>query len=307
MVPFTLQKGLFLLLAVSCALPFVSSGVALAAGILFSLLCGNPWPRQSSLWSKKLLQLSVAGLGFGLSLGEVWTVGKESLPLTLAGITLTLMLGKLLLKVFRAGANTGTLIAFGTAICGGSAIAAMAPIIKAKDDETAVALATVFVLNAVALLLFPPLGQIFDLSQQQFGQWAALAIHDTSSVVGATAAYGSEALAVGTVVKLTRALWIVPFALVFALLRKSQERAKIPPFIIAFVAAAFLHTLFPHLTTLWEALTGVARQALTLTLFLIGAGLSRPLLQRVGFAPLALGVSLWLVMGSLSLVAVRLG
>ena len=307
MVPFTVQKGLFLLLLGSCALPYLPPAAALAAGVLFSLLFGNPWPLQSSLWSKRLLQLSVAGLGFGLSLGEVWTVGKASLPLTLAGITLTLLLGKLLQKVFRAEANTGTLIAFGTAICGGSAIAAMAPVIKAKDDETAVALAVVFVLNAVALLLFPPLGHLLDLSQQQFGEWAALAIHDTSSVVGATAAFGSEALAVGTVVKLTRALWIVPFALAFALLHKSQERAKIPLFILAFVAAALLHSLFPHLNPLWGALAGIARQALTVTLFLIGAGLSRPLLRRVGFAPLALGVSLWLLAGTLSLTAVRLG
>ncbi len=307
MIPFTAQKGLFLLLLGSCALPSLPPAAALTAGILFSLLLGNPWPPQSSLWSKKLLQLSVAGLGFGLSLSEVWTVGKASVPLTLAGITLTLLMGKLLQKVFRAEANTGTLIAFGTAICGGSAIAAMAPVIKAEDDETAVALATVFILNAVALLLFPSLGHLLDLSQQQFGEWAALAIHDTSSVVGATAAYGSEALAVGTVVKLTRALWIVPFALVFALMYQSQERAKIPPFILAFIAAVFLHSLLPHLDPLWAVLAAIARQALTVTLFLIGAGLSRPLLRRVGVAPLVLGVSLWLLAGTLSLAAVRLG
>ena len=220
------------------------------------------------------------GLGFGLGIGEVWTVGKDSVVYTLIGITCTLALGALLRKVFPTGQKTASLIAFGTAICGGSAIAAMAPVLNSEDDETAVALATVFSLNAVALLLFPFIGHLLHLSQVQFGEWAALAIHDTSSVVGAAAAYGPQALAVGTTVKLTRAMWIAPVALGAALCLKSDKRAKIPLFIIGFVAAAVIHTLLPQLAALWSVLSGIAKQGLVVTLFLIGAGLSKSLLKK---------------------------
>jgi uncharacterized integral membrane protein (TIGR00698 family) len=271
------------------------------------MFLGNPWPGESSVWSKKLLQVSVVGLGFGLGIGEIWTVGKDSVVYTMIGITLTLALGKLLRKVFPSSQKTAALIAFGTAICGGSAIAAMAPVLKSEDDETAIALATVFTLNAVALLLFPMLGHLFDLSQYQFGEWAALAIHDTSSVVGAAAAYGPEALAVGTTVKLTRAMWIAPVALGTAVLLKSDKRAKLPPFIIGFVAAALIHTLIPQFAATYAMLAAVAKQCLVVTLFLIGAGLSKSLLKKVGFSPMALGVTLWFLVGSLTLGAILLG
>jgi uncharacterized membrane protein YadS len=183
----------------------------------------------------------------------------------------------------------------------------MAPVLKSEDDETAVALATVFTLNSVALLLFPFLGHLFDLSQYQFGVWAALAIHDTSSVVGAAAAYGAEALAVGTTVKLTRAMWIAPVALGAALLLKSDRRAKVPLFIIGFVAAAVIRSFLPQFSSLWNVLAAIAKQGLVITLFLIGAGLSRSLLKKVGFYPLALGTTLWFLVGSLSLTAILLG
>jgi uncharacterized integral membrane protein (TIGR00698 family) len=301
------KRILFLTLLGLCVFPFVTTTEALAAGILFSLFLGNPWPVESSVWSKKLLQVSVVGLGFGLGIGEVWTVGKDSVVYTMIGIALTLTLGKLLRKVFPSSEKTAALIALGTAICGGSAIAAMAPVLKSEDDETAIALATVFTLNAVALFLFPILGHLFDLSQYQFGEWAALAIHDTSSVVGAAAAYGPEALAVGTTVKLTRAMWIAPVALGTALFLKSEKRAKIPLFIIGFLAAALIHTLFPQFAATYGMLASVAKQCLVVTLFLIGAGLSKSLMKKVGFSPMALGVTLWFLVGSLTLGAILLG
>ncbi len=193
--------------------------------------------------------------------------------------------------------NTRTLLSFGTAICGGSAIAAMAPVIKARDEEIAVSLATVFSLNALALVLFPPLGHLFGLSQHQFGLWAALAIHDTSSVVGASAAYGAIALSVGTTAKLTRALWIAPCTLVAGLLKKSDERTAVPLFIIGFIVAAFINTWLPSLETIWGGLYLLARQALVMTLFLVGAGLTKEVLRQVGLKPLLLGVILWVVVG----------
>ncbi len=301
------KKIFFLFLLGLCTFPFITTAEALTAGIFFSLFLGNPWPVESSIWSKKLLQISVVGLGFGLGIGEVWTVGKDSVVYTMLGIASTLALGKLLQKFIPADKKTAALIAFGTAICGGSAIAAMAPVLKSKDDETAVALATVFTLNSVALLLFPILGHFFNLSQYQFGEWAALAIHDTSSVVGAAAVYGPVALTVGTTVKLTRAIWIAPIALGTALFLKSDRRARIPLFIIGFVAAALIHTLLPQFASTYGLLAGAAKQCLVVTLFLIGAGLSKSLLKKVGFSPMALGISLWVLVGSLTLGAILMG
>ncbi len=235
------RKVFFLLLLTACALPAVTTAEALVAGILFGLLLENPWPTQSATFSRILLQVSVVGLGFGLSAGEVWQVGKGSVVYTVIGIALTLAAGALLGRCFHLGTRTSALIAFGTAICGGSAIAAMAPVIASEDDETAVALATVFTLNSAALVLFPLAGHILDLSQHQFGLWAGLAIHDTSSVVGAASSFGSEALAVGTTVKLARAMWIAPVVMVVALLMKSGQKAKLPLFIVGFVVAASLN------------------------------------------------------------------
>lgn len=301
------RKILFLLLLTACLLPEVNTAYALIGGIAFSLLLGNPWPQESSDWSRKLLQLSVVGLGFGLSLGQVWQVGKGSLVYTIIGISLTLFIGISLGHFFGTAKKTSALISFGTAICGGSAIAAMAPVLKARDDEAALALATVFTLNSVALLLFPFFGHLLHLSQQQFGIWAGLAIHDTSSVVGAASAYGAVALATGTTVKLTRALWIVPFVLGTAWVTKSESKARVPLFIVGFMLAAALRTLLPQFGYLWSGLAAVARQALVVTLFLIGAGLSIEILKNVGIRPLAQGVSLWLLTSSLTLTAILNG
>lgn len=302
-----LKKALFIILLTACVLPMVSTVEALIAGTLFSLLLGNPWPRESSDWSRKLLQLSVVGLGFGQSLGQVWQVGKSSVSYTIIGIGLTLLVGLLLGRFFKTEQNTSALISFGTAICGGSAIAAMSPVLKAKDDEAALALATVFTLNSVALLVFPFFGQLLHLTQHQFGVWAGLAIHDTSSVVGATAAYGSAALATGTTVKLTRTMWIIPFVIGAAWMTKSDSKVKVPLFIIGFVVAAAMRTLLPQFDQAWDTMAIFSKQALVMTLFLIGAGLTKDVLKKVGIRPLAQGVSLWLLASGSTLTAIMSG
>ncbi|MFZ1683681.1 MAG: putative sulfate exporter family transporter [Candidatus Zixiibacteriota bacterium] len=291
---------------IACCTPFIRTATALVSGVLLSLILGNPWPKESSRISKILLQLSVVGLGFGLGLGEVIHTGKQSIVYTLVGISVTLAIGYALGRLFRTERNTSTLISFGTAICGGSAIAAMAPVLKAKDEETAIALATVFTLNAVGLVLFPPIGHMLHLSQEMFGTWAGLAIHDTSSVVGASAAYGAQALAVGTTVKLTRTIWITPVVMGTAWLMKSEQKVKVPLFILGFLAAATIRTLLPEYNGYWGSLAGIAKQCLVATLFLIGAGLSREVLRKVGIRPLLQGVTLWLIVGSVTLVALVL-
>ncbi len=306
MQQFHYQKILFILCAVLCLFPFMDASYGLVLGIAISLFLGNPWPKQAARFSKKLLQLSVVGLGFGLTLGEVWTTGRASILYTFVGICITLLLGISLGRLFKVKKTTAALIAFGTAICGGSAIAAMSPVLKAEDDEIAVSLATVFTLNAVALLLFPFIGHQLHLSQELFGTWAGMAIHDTSSVVGAASVYGSQALAVGTTVKLSRALWITPFVLIVAWRNRAAGKGAMPWFILGFIAAAAISSLLPQFMETWHLLAGVARQLLVVTLFLIGAGLSRDLLRRVGARPLFQGVLLWLIVACLTLVCLSL-
>ena len=291
----------FVSLFLLTALPLVSSPVALVAGFLFSFFIGNPLPEQTSRAGKVLLKLSVIGLGFGINFNEVIEVGSSSVMLTLISITAIIGLGEILGRGMKIPLNTRRLVSFGTAICGGSAIAAMAPVIRAKDREIAVSLATVFTLNAVALILFPPLGHLFGLNQQQFGLWAALAIHDTSSVVGASASYGAAALAIGTTVKLTRALWIAPCTLAASTVLKSKQKTGIPLFIIGFIIAAFLSSTLPAFDDLWHFLDRIAKQALVMTLFLIGAGLTRKVLAEVGLKPLLMGIILWVVVSAISL------
>jgi uncharacterized integral membrane protein (TIGR00698 family) len=298
-----LHKILFLSCLALCLVPWFGTAAALIMGVCFSLLLGNPWPQKSAHFSKVILQISVVGLGFGLSLGEVLHTGKESIVYAVAGIGFTLAMGYAVGRMFKTEKNTSALISFGTAICGGSAIAAMAPVLKAKDHETAVALATVFTLNAVALLLFPLIGRLLHLNQDIFGAWAGLAIHDTSSVVGAASAYGAHALAVGTTVKLTRAIWIAPVVIGTALMKGSERRTGVPMFIIGFILAASVRTLLPQYGDYWGGLAAIARQCLVVTLFLIGAGLSRHVLRKVGVRPLLQGLTLWLIVGSLTLAA----
>jgi uncharacterized integral membrane protein (TIGR00698 family) len=297
------RKVVFTACVAACAWPEVGTAAALIAGITFSLVLGNPWTERSAHWSKIVLQLSVVGLGFGLSLGEVVQAGRASIFYSTIGISLTLLLGFLIGKLLGVDGNTSALISFGTAICGGSAIAAMAPVLKAKNHETAVAMATVFMLNSVALLLFPALGYLMHLNQDLFGTWAGLAIHDTSSVVGAAAAYGKQALAVGTTVKLSRAIWITPVVIAAGSLKGSAHKVAVPLFIIGFLLAATTRSLLPQYAHFFEAAAAVAKQALVVALFLIGAGLTREVLGKVGLRPLLQGVTLWLVVSSATLLA----
>ncbi len=300
-----IRSVLFLLIALACLLPAVGAGPALAVGIAFALIAGNPWPKRTTRVSKLLLQVSVVGLGFGLGIGQVWQAGRSGILYTMVGITATLLMGWGLGRLMRIRPGTAQLISFGTAICGGSAIAALAPVLEAEDEEIAVSLATVFTLNAVALFLFPLIGHALDLSQSQFGLWAALAIHDTSSVVGAGAAYGAAALTIATTVKLARAAWIAPVTLAFSWARRSKRKVAVPWFIFGFLAAASLRTLLPAADTAWDGLYTLARRVLVLTLFLIGAGLSRAVLRNVGIRALAMATSLWILVGGLTLLLIR--
>jgi uncharacterized integral membrane protein (TIGR00698 family) len=307
MSPQTPKKFLFVLLLLISATPWCGPATALTAGIIFSFLAGNPWPKQSAAWSKRLLQGSVVGLGFGVGIVEVWHAGREAVLYTPVSIVLTVVAGLLLGRLLRTPPKASALISFGTAICGGSAIAAMAPVINADDDDIAVSLATVFSLNALALLLFPPLGHLFGLTERQFGLWAALAIHDTSSVVGAASAFGASALAIGTTVKLARAVWIAPSALVAARFTGTRSRAGMPLFILGFIAAAAIRSLLPDLMHQWQMLAAIARQGLVVTLFLVGNGLTREVLRRVGVRPLAQGVLLWIIVSAAMLAAIAQG
>lgn len=300
-------KALFWILLLACCWPAVSAPMALGAGITLGILAGNPWADSTSVWSRRLLQASVVGLGFGMRLPELLKTGKDAFFYTAASISFTMAVGYLLGKVFKTPQRTSTLISFGTAICGGSAIAAMAPVIAADPEETGIALATVFTLNSIALLLFPPLGHLLGMGQRQFGLWSALAIHDTSSVVGAAAAYGTLALAIGTTVKLTRALWIMPSALIAAWLAKSGQKVKFPAFIVGFIAAATIKTALPQLDPLWHPLNNIAKQSLVVTLFLIGTGMTKEVLGRTGVKPLAQGILLWMIVSGASNVAIMRG
>jgi uncharacterized integral membrane protein (TIGR00698 family) len=300
-------KIVFWILFFASCTPFVAAPLALTGGIAFGIMAGNPWSSTASAWSRRLLQASVVGLGFGMNLPELLSTGKAAFLYTAVSICFTMTTGYVLGKLFGTQRRTSILISFGTAICGGSAIAAMAPVIKAEGEETGVALATVFTLNSAALILFPLLGHLLGMGQRQFGLWSALAIHDTSSVVGAGAAYGSLALAIGTTVKLTRALWIMPSALIASWFTKSEGKVRIPLFIIGFVAAAAIRTLLPRLDSLWHAFSGVAKQSLVVTLFLIGSCLTREVLGKTGIKPLAQGLSLWLVVSVTSCAAILLG
>lgn len=280
---------------------WVTPPVALFLGLAFALLCGQAHPKFNKKVSKYLLQYSVVGLGFGMNLHASLASGKEGMEFTIISVIGTLLIGwfigRKLLKVDR---DTSYLISSGTAICGGSAIAAVGPVLKAKDSEMSVALGTIFILNAIALFIFPAIGHALDMSQQEFGTWAAIAIHDTSSVVGAGAAYGEEALQIATTIKLTRALWIIPLAIATSFIFKSKgQKISIPWFIFFFVLAMIVNTYVLGLSEtgalIGAEINGIARKTLTITLFFIGASLSRDVLKAVGIKPLVQGILLWVV------------
>lgn len=278
---------------------WVTPPVALFLGLAFALTCGQAFPVFNKKASKYLLQYAVVGLGFGMDLHASLASGKEGMEFTVLSVTGTLLIGWFIgRKCMKINRNTSYLISSGTAICGGSAIAAVGPVLKAKDSEMSVALGTIFILNAIALFLFPAVGHALGMSQEDFGTWAAIAIHDTSSVVGAGAAYGEEALRIATTIKLTRALWIIPVALITSFIFKSKgQRISIPWFIFFFILAMLLNTYLLGSSetgiAIGNAINGFARKILTITLFFIGASLSRDVLKSVGARPLLQGILLW--------------
>ncbi|KPH92370.1 YeiH family protein [Pseudoalteromonas sp. US3C1013] len=299
-----LHKPTFILSLALCMTPFIGAGSALVLGAIFAITLGNPFAELSQKASKVMLKLAVVGLGFAVDFNEVIEVGRSSLVLTIVSITAIIGLGEILTQVFKLNRNTGVLISFGTAICGGSAIAAMAPVIKARDHEVAVALGIVFLLNGMGLLLFPAIGHYFELTQQQFGLWAALAIHDTSSVVGASATYGAVALSIATTVKLTRAMWIIPYTAVAGVFMRSDEKASIPLFIVGFLLAALINTYMPSFSSTWELINSAAKQLLVVTLFLIGSGLSLSVLKQAGIKPFLMAITLWVIVSSTILLLI---
>ncbi len=306
------KQALFVALFVASLTPWVSAPIALLGGVAFSLLVGNPFPEFTKRWQPRLLQASVVGLGAAMNLGVVARVGLAGLGQTAFALSATLGLAWILAKALKTEPTTSLLVGVGTAICGGSAIAAVAPAIGAKSHQSLVALAVVFLLNAAALVVFPQVGHALELLPAQFGLWSALAIHDTSSVVGAGLQFGGgEALAVGTTVKLARALWILPLTLVLARVWPRGEGASVRPkrpwFIAGFLAVAALVTWLPALAPLGQTVAAVARQVLVATLFLVGAGVTREALRVVGVRPLVLGVVLWAVVSVTTLVAIRAG
>jgi uncharacterized integral membrane protein (TIGR00698 family) len=312
------SRTVFLLGLLIAGSGVVSPPVALVGGIAFGFAVEHPLRAESARLAKLLLQASVVMLGFGMNAAEVVHAGRSGFMYTAVSITSAMVLGMLLGKVLKVGGKASFLITAGTAICGGSAIAAVAPITQASEEEISVSMGTVFLLNSVALLLFPVVGHMLKLDQNQFGLWAALAIHDTSSVVGAAAAYGAQALQIGTTVKLARALWIVPVSLLTAafmarLAAKSGKAAgtakvKMPWFILYFCAAAALSTYLGAHSARFHAgfleLNKLGKLGLTATLFLIGTSLSKKTLKQVGARPLVQGIVLWVVVGSASLAAI---
>jgi len=302
-----ISKIVFVLGLLAAASSFASLPVALAMGLAFGLIFRHPFEKQSARLSRWLLQISVVGLGFDMNLHEVICAGRRGFVYTLLSITFAMGAGMFLGALLGVENTSAYLISTGTAICGGSAIAAIGPITGATDEQMAVSLGTVFVLNAVALLFFPAIGVLLKLTQTQFGLWAALAIHDTSSVVGAAAKYGSEALRVGTTVKLARALWIVPLSLGTAVIKGAKAKVQWPWFIGLFCLAAVCNTYLPSGAALYSALSRLARIGLTVTLYLLGSGISIVTLKQVGHRPLLQGVLLWLMVCVASLWLIYLG
>jgi uncharacterized integral membrane protein (TIGR00698 family) len=286
---------------------FVSPPVALVMGLIFGLTLPHPYGSEAKKSSKYLLQACVVGLGFGMNLHQVIQAGRSGFVYTMLGITFALVVGMGLGALLNVQRVPAFLISTGTAICGGSAIAAVGPITQASDEEMAIALGTVFVLNSVALLTFPPIGTALKLSQSQFGLWSALAIHDTSSVVGAAAKYGAQALAIATTVKLARALWIVPLSLGTAMVRGAKAKIQWPWFIGLFCLAAVCNTYLPAGTHAYSFAVKIAKVGLTATLFLIGSGISVATVKRVGPRPLLQGIILWLLVLVGSLWLIRIG
>lgn len=303
--PSILARVIFWVLLVLCLTPWVSPPVALVLGLIVAQTIGHPYQQYNQKATSWLLKVSVVGLGFGMNATAALAAGKEGFLFTVITITGVLVLGFLLGRLLKIDKKTSHLISSGTAICGGSAIAAVAPVIRAEENQITVALGTVFILNSVALLIFPVIGHHFHMTQSQFGLWCAIAIHDTSSVVGAAAKYGDEALSIATTVKLARALWIIPLAMLSTVLFKSKgTKIKIPWFIGLFIVAIILNTYIPFIQKIGGYIVAAAKAGLTATLFLIGCGLSRKMWKAVGVKPLLQGAILWVVISVATLFTI---
>lgn len=309
-----IAKIAFIAIILMTCMPCVASWMALIAGIVYAFIFGGPaFPKFAKKTQKYLLQGCVVGLGFGMNLQAALASGKDGMMFTIVSVATVMVLGFIVGKILKVDSKTSYLVSSGTAICGGSAIAAVAPVVDADDKQMSVSLGTIFVLNALALLIFPPLGHFFGLDNQQFGEWAAIAIHDTSSVVGAAAAYSDESLQVAAMVKCTRALWILPLALVTMLFfRKNSGKGKldvIPWFIFLFAIAMVINTyLFPMLgvpAAVGQTIVTIAKRGFAITLFLIGTGLSKDALKKCGAKPFIQGVILWFTIGAGSLLVIK--
>lgn len=300
-----LQQIIFGAVIVLCLFSIISPPIALLLGVFVVNVFGNPFVAFNPKAITFLLQFSVVGLGFGMNASSAMSAGKEGFLLTVFSIFSTLVFGTLLGKWLKTEKKTSHLISCGTAICGGSAIAAISPVIKSNENQTSIALGVIFILNSIALFVFPFIGHQLDLSQKDFGLWCAIAIHDTSSVVGAANKYGAEALQVATTVKLARALWIIPISILTAVIFKNKNsKIKIPYFIGLFVLAMLFNTYVPATAIIAPGVVGIAKIGLTVTLFLIGATLNMNTLKSVGVKPLLQGVFLWMFIAGLSLASI---
>jgi uncharacterized integral membrane protein (TIGR00698 family) len=309
------RQVIFILCLSACILLPIDPPIALLTGLVIALTIGHPFIHLNKKATTLLLQVSVVCLGFNMNLEHALKAGKEGFFFTISTIAITLIAGYFIGKKLKIDAKTSMLISNGTAICGGSAIAAVAPIIKASDEQISVSLGTIFILNSIALFLFPVLGHMIGFTDQQFGTWCAIAIHDTSSVVGAASKFSDKALQIATTIKLERALWIIPISLATSYFQKSTGKIKIPYFIFYFVLAIVVSTYLPNYVpalankiqnhTLFEWIYNFGRKGLVITLFLIGSGLSLKTIRQVGWRPILQGVLLWLIIGSLSLIVIK--
>lgn len=300
----TTREVIFVIALTACLTPWISPPVALMIGLVIAQFIGHPFLHLNHKATHILLQISVVGLGFGMNIHSALKAGSEGFLFTVASITGTLVIGYVAGRLLKIESKTSHLISCGTAICGGSAIAAISPVIRAEEKQISVALGTVFILNSAALFLFPFIGHLLHLTQTQFGLWSAIAIHDTSSVVGAASKYGPQALEIATTVKLARALWIIPVVLLTAICFKTgKQKMKVPYFIVLFILAMIIHTYVP-IQPVSDVIVQVAKTGLTVTLFLIGAGLSGAVLRGVGIRPLIQGVLLWVIISGAALCAV---
>lgn len=304
----TVRTVLFVVAIIICTTPISSPPIALLLGLFFAQFIGHPFVHLNSKSTGLLLKVSVVGLGFGMNVTQAMEAGKSGFLLTISSILFTILLGIVLGKLLGIEKKITTLVSSGTAICGGSAIAAIGPVVGANDKEMSVSMGTIFLLNSLALVIFPPIGHYFHLTDQQFGLWSAVAIHDTSSVVGAASTYSETALHVATTVKLARALWIIPLTIIIAFFfkrdKEGSKKMKMPWFILLFVVSMILNSYVPFIHEFSTTLFSISKIGLSVTLFLIGAGLSMAEIKAVGWRPLALGVGLWAFISVLSFLAI---